>query len=99
VHYLTRHVREAGTLPLEEAIRKMTSMPARHFGLSDRGELAPGMAADLVVLDLERLADGSTVDQPLAYVEGVDEVLVNGVSVVEAGEHTGARPGRHLARA
>jgi N-acyl-D-amino-acid deacylase len=99
VHYLTRHVREAGTLPLEEAVRKMTSMPARHFGLTDRGELAPGMAADLVVLDLERLADGSTVDHPLAYVEGVDEVLVNGVSVVEAGEHTGARPGRHLARA
>ena len=84
VHYLTHHVREAGTLPLEEAIRKMTSMPARHFGLSDRGELARGMAADLVVLDLDRLADGSTLEHPLAYVEGVDEVLVNGVAVVEA---------------
>jgi N-acyl-D-amino-acid deacylase len=99
VHYLTHHVGEMKTLPLEEAIRKMTSMPAQHFGLSDRGELRPGMAADLVVLDLDRLADGSTVERPLAYVEGVDEVLVNGVSVVEAGEHTGARPGRHLARA
>ena len=99
VHYLTHHVGEIGTLPLEEAIRKMTSMPAKHFGLADRGELRPGMAADLVVLDLDRLADGSTLEHPLAYVEGVDEVLVNGVAVVEAGEHTGARPGRHLARA
>jgi N-acyl-D-amino-acid deacylase len=98
VHYLTHHVGEVGTLPLEDAIRKMTSMPAKHFGLADRGELRPGMAADLVVLDLDRLADGSTLEHPLAYVEGVDEVLVNGVAVVEAGEHTGARPGRHLAR-
>jgi N-acyl-D-aspartate/D-glutamate deacylase len=99
VHYLTHHVGEVGTLPLEEAIHKMTLMPARHFRLADRGELAPGKAADLVVLDLDRLADRSTVDRPLAYVEGVDEVLVNGVAVVERGEHTGARPGRHLARA
>lgn len=98
VHYLTHHVGEVGTLPLEEAIRKMTSMPARHFGLSDRGELRPGLAADLVVLDLERLADGSTLEHPLAYAEGIDEVLVNGTAVIEAGEHTGARPGRHLAR-
>jgi N-acyl-D-amino-acid deacylase len=99
VHYLTHHVRRLGTLPLEVAVHKMTSMPAKHFGLADRGELRPGMAADLVVLDLDRLADGSTLEHPLAYVEGVDEVLVNGVPVVEAGEHTGARPGRHLARA
>jgi N-acyl-D-amino-acid deacylase len=98
VHYLTHHVGELGTLALELAIRKMTSMPAQHFRLTDRGELRPGMAADLVVLDLDRLADGSTLERPLAYVEGVDEVFVNGVAVVEAGEHTGARPGRHLAR-
>ena len=97
VHYLTHHVRELGTLPLEEAIYKMTAMPARHFGL-DRGELRPGAPADLVVLDLDRLADGSTVESPLHYVEGVDEVLVNGTVVVESGEHTGTRPGRHLPR-
>ena len=48
------------------------------------------------MLDLDRLADGSTLEHPLAYVEGVDEVLVNGTAVVAAGEHTGARPGRHL---
>jgi N-acyl-D-amino-acid deacylase len=99
VHYLTHHVGELKTLRLEEAICKMTSMPARHFGLGDRGELRPGVAADLVVLDLGRLADGSTLQHPLAYVEGVDEVFVNGVAVVSGGEHTGARPGHHLARA
>ena len=98
VHYLTHHVRELGTLPLEETIRKMTSMPAAHFGLADRGRLAPGLAADVVVLDFDRLEDGSTLLDPLRYVVGVDEVLVNGTSVVSAGEHTGARPGRHLPR-
>jgi N-acyl-D-amino-acid deacylase len=76
----------------------MTAMPARHFGL-DRGVLEVGAPADLVVLDLDRLVDGSTVEDPLHYVQGVDEVLVNGVAVVEEGEHTGARPGRHLGRA
>lgn len=98
VHYLTRHVGELGTLPLEEAIRKMTSMPAEHFRLRDRGRVAPGYAADLVVIDLDQLADGSTLADPLQYVRGVDEVFVNGTAVVEAGEHTGARPGRHLPR-
>ena len=98
VHYLTHHVRELNTLPLEEAIYKMTAMPARHFGL-DRGVLEVGAPADLVVLDLDRLVDGSTVEDPLHYVQGVDEVFVNGVAVVEQGEHTGALPGKHLARA
>lgn len=98
VHYLTHHVRERGTVPLEEAIRKMTSMPARHFGLAGRGEVRPGFAADLVLIDLERLDDGSTLERPLAYARGIDEVLVNGVPVVAGGAHTGARPGRHLAR-
>jgi N-acyl-D-amino-acid deacylase len=50
------------------------------------------------VIDLERLDDGSTLEHPLAYVDGVDEVLVNGVAVIANGEHTGARPGRHLPR-
>jgi N-acyl-D-aspartate/D-glutamate deacylase len=99
VHYLTRHVRELGTLPLEEAVRKMAAMPAERFGLSDRGVLEAGRAADVVVLDLERLDDRSTTERPLAYVDGVDLVLVNGQVVVDGGEHTGARPGRHLLRA
>jgi N-acyl-D-amino-acid deacylase len=99
VHYLTRHVGELGTLPLEEAIRKMTSMPADHFGLRDRGRIARGCAADLVVLDLDRLEDGSTLDDPVRYVRGVDHVLVNGAQVVADGEHTGALAGVHLHRA
>jgi N-acyl-D-amino-acid deacylase len=98
VHYLTRHVSELKSLSLEEAIRKMTSMPADHFGLRGRGRLERGAAADVVVLDLERLEDGSTLHDPLNYVRGVDWVLVNGTPVVEDGEHTGALPGRHLPR-
>jgi N-acyl-D-amino-acid deacylase len=96
VHYLTRHVGELQSLALEEAIRKMTSMPAEHFGLRDRGRLATGHAADVVVLDLDRLEDGSTLHDPLNYVKGVDHVFVNGEPVIADGEHTGARPGTHL---
>jgi N-acyl-D-amino-acid deacylase len=98
VHYLTHHVRERGTLTLEEAIRKMTSMPAEHFGL-DRGRLTAGRPADVVVFDYERLDDVASLDNPVAYAHGVEHVLVNGVVVVDAARHTGARPGRHLARA
>jgi len=98
VHYLTRHVAQLQSLSLEEAIRKMTSMPADHFGLRGRGRLVPGAAADVVVLDLDRLADGSTLHDPLNYVEGVEHVWVNGTQVVEHGEHRGTLPGVHLGR-
>ena len=96
IHYLTYWVREKGVLRLEEAIRKMTSMPATRFGLRDRGLLRPGSVADLVVFDYDALEDGSTLEQPLAYCRGVDTVLVNGVLVVDEGDHTGARPGQNL---
>ncbi len=99
VHYLTHHVRENGTLRLEEAIRKMTSMPAAHFGLWDRGLLRSGYAADVVVFDYDELDDVSTTEQTRTrYARGVEHVLVNGTVVVDEGEHTGARPGRHLLR-
>ena len=98
VHYLTHHVRENGTLRLEEAIRKMTSMPAAHFGLWDRGLLRSSYAADVVVFDYDELDEVSTVDDPHHYARGVEHVLVNGIVVVDGGEHTGARPGRHLLR-
>jgi N-acyl-D-amino-acid deacylase len=98
VHYLTHHVRELGTLRLEDAIRKMTSMPAAHFGLHERGFLRTGCAADVVVFDFDALDDVSTDEQPLAYARGVEHVLVNGVQVVVDGHHTGARPGTHLIR-
>jgi len=99
VHYLTHHVRERHTVTLEEAIRKMTGMPATHFGLRDRGLVKPGMLADLVVLAFDRLENGSTPEQPLAYCRGVEHVLVNGLSVVDGEAHTGARAGRILRRA
>lgn len=98
VHYLTYHVREKHTLTLEEAIRKMTSMPATRFQLKGRGMVQPGFYADVVVFDYERLDDGSTIERPLAYCKGVEHVLVNGVPVVADEEHTGARPGRVLRR-
>jgi N-acyl-D-amino-acid deacylase len=97
-HYLTHHVRAKRALRLEEAIRKMTSMPATHFGLRDRGLLRAGSYADVMVFDFDALEDVSTVEQPVAYVRGVEHVWVNGVPVVTAGEHTGARPGRNLLR-
>jgi len=98
IHYLTHHVRRNGTLRLEEAIRKMTSMPAAHFGLWDRGLLRQGYAADVVVFDYHGLDEVSTVDDPHHYARGVEHVFVNGVAVVDGGQHTGARPGRHLRR-
>ena len=93
VHYLTHHVREQGTLRLEEAIRKMTSMPAAHFGLWDRGLLRSGYSADVVVFDWDELDDVSTRENPTVYAHGIEHVLVNGVLVVDDAEHTGARPG------
>jgi N-acyl-D-amino-acid deacylase len=95
-HYLTYHVREKGNLRLEEAIRKMTSMPATHFQLRDRGLLRRGYFADVVVFDFGELDDVSSVEEPVAYVQGVEHVLVNGEPVVDGGEHTGGRPGRNL---
>lgn len=97
--YLTKFVRDTGLLRLEEAVRKMTSMPAIHFGLGRRGLLAAGYAADVVVLDIERLATPATLLEPAVYAEGVEHVLVNGAAALDDGRHTGARSGRPLLRA
>ncbi|MGY4706567.1 N-acyl-D-amino-acid deacylase family protein [Candidatus Bipolaricaulota sp. J31] len=93
---LAKYVREEGLFPLEEAIRKMTSLPARRIGLWDRGLIAPGFAADIVVFDPERVADQATFEEPHRFPVGIEHVLVNGEPVVERGEHTGAMPGRVL---
>ena len=98
IHFITCHVRERKTLRLEDAIRKMASMPASHFGLRDRGLLHKGYLADVVVLDYENLDDGATDSNPFAYAKGVEYVMVNGTMVVDNSEHTGARPGRNLLR-
>jgi N-acyl-D-amino-acid deacylase len=90
---LARYVRERGLLGLEEAVRKMTSLPAEQFDFADRGRIAPGFAADLVVFDPKTVADRATFEQPHQYPAGIPFVLVNGVFVVRDGRHTGARPG------
>lgn len=93
---LSRYVREKGTLRLEEAIRKMTSLPAQRFRLADRGLLRPGLAADIVVFDPGTVVDKATPGKPHAYAEGFAFVLVNGEVVIENGQHTGALPGQIL---
>jgi N-acyl-D-amino-acid deacylase len=96
---LGHYVRERKALSLESAIRKSTSMPADQAGLGDRGRVARGKKADLVVFDALRVKDGSTFEEPQKYPEGILHVLVNGVFVVEGGAQTTARPGRVLRRA
>lgn len=93
---LGRYVRDEGVIPLEEAVRRLTSLPAENLRLADRGRLAPGFAADVVVFDPERIADHATYEQPHRYATGVRHVVVNGVPVLRDGEHTGATPGRAL---
>lgn len=93
---LGRYVRERRLVPLEEMIRKMTSMPAGHLGFVRRGVLKAGWAADLVVFDPKRIIDRATFTDPMVYPEGIACVVVNGRVVVERGEHTGILPGRVL---
>ncbi len=88
--------REKGLLPLEEAIRKMTSLPARTFRLEDRGLVLPGYAADLVLFDPKRVRDLATYEDPHQYSEGFVHVLVNGVAVITGGKRTPERPGAVL---
>lgn len=91
---LGRYVRDERVIPLEEAVRRLTSLPAGNLRLRERGRLAPGYAADLVVFDPTAIADHATYPEPHRYATGVHHVLVNGISVIAGGEHTGATPGQ-----
>jgi N-acyl-D-amino-acid deacylase len=94
---LGKYVREDKVIPLEEAVRKMTSLPAAHFGFSDRGLIKQGYAADLVVFDPKTVAEASTFAAPHAYPVGMPHVLVNGVFVVRDGSVVAdAKPGTIL---
>lgn len=93
---LGKYVREEKVISLEEAIRRMTSLPAQKFHLTDRGLLRDGFAADIVVFDAATVKDLSTYDQPHQYSTGFDYVLVNGVITVDAGKHNGNRAGTVL---
>ncbi|MGQ9587758.1 MAG: N-acyl-D-amino-acid deacylase family protein [Thermoplasmata archaeon] len=93
---LRRYVFEKGLFPLEEAIRKMNSLPAQRIGLDDRGVLGKGMAADIVVFDPKTVRDRATFEEPHQYPDGIICVIVNGAVTIENGEHTGVRAGMVL---
>ena len=93
---LGEYVRKRQVIPIEEAIRKMTSLPAEHFKFERRGLVKAGYAADLTVFDPNAIADQATFEKPHAYAAGIPYVVVNGVVVVRKGEHTGALPGQVL---
>jgi len=93
---LGKYVREEEVLSIEDAIRKMTSLPAQKLGLRDRGILRKEMWADVVVFDPSRVVDEATYEDPHRYPEGIDYVLVNGNMVVDKGKHTGTLPGKVL---
>ena len=93
---LGKYVREVKLLRLEDAVRKMTSLPAARLGLRDRGTLREGNWADVVIFDPDKIIDRATFENPHQYPLGVEYVLVNGTVVIDKGQHTGARPGRVL---
>ncbi|NIP57457.1 MAG: amidohydrolase family protein [Gemmatimonadetes bacterium] len=93
---LGRYVREMGVLSLEEAVKKMSSMPAARYGQGERGTLAQGMLADLTVFDPHRVRDLATFTDPHQYSVGIVHVIVNGVPVMRDGSLTGQKPGRVL---
>jgi N-acyl-D-amino-acid deacylase len=93
---LGKYVREEKVISLEEAIRRMTSLPAQKFGFSNRGMIKEGMAADIVVFDAETVMDKSTYAEPHQYSVGFKYVVVNGKLVVDEGKHTGTRSGMVL---
>jgi N-acyl-D-aspartate/D-glutamate deacylase len=93
---LARYVRDLKVLTLEEAIRKMTSLPAAHIGQRERGVIREGMYADIVVFDPDRIQDLATYTDPHRYSVGIVHVLVNGVPVIRQGALTGEKPGRVL---
>ena len=98
VRVLRRFVRELGLLTWEEAVHKMSGFPASRFGLKDRGRIAEGMAADIVVFDPATIADRATWDEPMQAPVGVEWVVVNGEIAIENGAPTGRLPGRVVRR-
>ncbi|HWE22371.1 MAG TPA: D-aminoacylase [Myxococcales bacterium] len=96
---LGHYVREAKLFTLEEAVRKITSLPARRMGIWDRGVLRPGAYADVVVFDPDHIEDTATFEDPRQYPRGIETVIVNGRLVLHEGKRTAERPGRALTRA
>ena len=95
-YFFARYVRDLGAISMPEAVRKATSMPAKHFHLDGRGVLEVGNYADINVFDLNALKIHSTFSDVCRYSSGMDYVIVNGAPVIANGEHTGARSGKTL---
>jgi N-acyl-D-amino-acid deacylase len=93
---LGKYVRDEKVIPMKEAIRRLSGLPATNLGLDHRGFLKEGMFADVVIFDPATIADRATFEKPHQYAVGVKHVFVNGVQVLKDGEHTGAKPGRAL---
>lgn len=93
---LGKYVRDEQLIPLSQAIRRMTALPASNLKLAKRGELKAGFFGDIVIFDPEKIRDLATFEQPHQYSEGIVHVFVNGKQVIENGSHTGAKPGRVL---
>jgi N-acyl-D-amino-acid deacylase len=93
---LGHYVRDEGLVTMEEAIRRLTSFPAKNLRLDRRGRIARGYFADVVAFDAATIADHATYADPHRYATGMVDVFVNGEQVLRRGEHTGARPGRVL---
>ncbi len=93
IHYLIAYVRDMKVISIEECVRRMSGLPASHYRLKDRGVIREGAFADINIFSLDNLSENSTLDDPYHYATGMDYVIVNGVPVIEQGEHTLARPG------
>jgi N-acyl-D-amino-acid deacylase len=91
---LGKYVRDEKVIPLEEAVRKLTSLPAANLKITDRGMLRAGFFADVAIFDPAKVQDHATFEKPHQYSTGMVHVFVNGQQVLKDGEHTGARPGR-----
>ncbi|WP_380871790.1 aminoacylase [Sphingomonas sp. DBB INV C78] len=91
---LGKYVRDEKRVPLEDAIRRLTALPASNLKIADRGMLRPGNFADVVIFDPQKISDHATFAEPQVYATGMRDVFVNGVQVLKDGEHTGATPGR-----
>jgi N-acyl-D-aspartate/D-glutamate deacylase len=88
------YVRDQHVLTLEDAVRKMTTLPAQILGLTDRGQIHEGYNADIVLFDPAKVRDTNSYEKPKSYPDGIPYVLVNGILVIDQGKHTGARPGK-----
>ena len=92
--FLGKYVRDEKLMPLEEAVRRMTSLPAGNLKIKKRGSLQPGFFADITIFDPNQIQDHATFEKPHQYATGVIHVFVNGRQVLANGNHTGAKPGR-----